>query len=117
MDSKENSPIPPYSCKQRFSVTRECPVSGSSTNSRMPDQSFPRRNEFQLSSQSIEKSKIGSLVHDAAAFYDEQLSGHKIAVGARQKERRADDIGGSLDSLEGALIDALFTPLADFVRH
>lgn len=116
MDSRENSPIPPYSCKQRFSLTPEGPVSGSSTNSRVPDQSFPR-SRIPALVEVNRKSKIGSLVHNAAALYDEQLSGDEIAIRTRQKERRADDIGGRLDALEGALIHALFTPLADFVRH
>lgn len=117
MDSKENSPISLYApCKQRFSVTPKCPVSGSSTNSRVPDQSFPRR-KIPALLEVNRKSKIESLVHDTAALDDQQLSGHKIAIRTRQKECRADDIRWGFDSLEAALIHALLTPLADFVRH
>src|SRR5262245_14248412 len=90
-----------------------------STVSRVHHLSMLIKGRIQRLLESDYESQIGRrrLVHDAAALDDEQLSGHKIAVRARQKERRADDVGGGFDALEGALIHALLASLADFVRH
>jgi hypothetical protein len=50
-------------------------------------------------------------MHHAAAFDNQQLAGNEVAIGARQEQSRADDIGGSFDAPKGALVD---TALAAF---
>lgn len=49
---------------------------------------------------------LTGLVHHAAAFDNQQLAGNEVAIGARQEQSRADDIGGSFDAAKGAFVDA-----------
>ena len=56
--------------------------------------------------EAVDPSGSYGSMHHAAAFDNQQLTGNEVAVGARQEQRRADDIGRSFDAPKGALVDA-----------
>src|SRR5258708_40131118 len=56
-------------------------------------------------------------MHHAAAFDNQQLAGNEVAIGARQEQSRADDIGGRLPAPKGGPFDAALPSFLYVVRE